>query len=214
MAGTTNGSTGGTFASLGVASTHPASDLWVVGSVVPLGWSVTDRDGAPADPTTITLTVTVEGGAPESVATTSPAVGEILAAYRPTTPGSYTARLVLDGERATATVDRFLVVPLDPWALTVAQMRGYLVDTSADDGEIADALDAERFAQASRCRIDTYTPDLLQALKRRVARNLAARRVPVATFTAFDGGQTSQRVPANDAEVRRLEAPYRRLTVG
>lgn len=205
---------GGPFTSLGIVSTHSASDVWLIDSVVPLSWSVTDRDGEPADPTSIVLTITLEGGTPETLTTSSTGTGELLAAYRPTVPGPYTVRLVLNGDRAGAAVDRFLVVPADPWALTVSAMRAYLVDTSATDGEITDALTAERYAQAARCRIDRYTPDLLQALKRRVARNLAARRVPVATLTQFDGGQTSTRLPRTDAEVARLEAPYRRMSVG
>lgn len=59
-----------------------------------------------------------------------------------------------------------------------------------------------------------YPADLREALLRRVARNLAARAVPVASFTAFDGGATSTRVPGRDPEVRRLEAPHLRLSVG
>lgn len=206
---------GGAFASVGLAATASnARDTWIVGSVIPLAWTVTDRWGDPADPTTVTLTATLAGAAPETLTTTSPAVGQILAAYRPTVAGPYTFRLVLDGEHATAVEDRVMVTALDPSNLTITQMRAYLGDTSADDAEIAGAILAERHAQAARCRIDRYGPDLLEALKRRVARNLAARRVPVASFTAFDGGSTSTRVPAQDPEIRRLEAPYRRLTVG
>jgi hypothetical protein len=208
------GSTGGTFASLGVVSLVEHGDFYVLDDVVPLAWLVTDRDGEPAAPTTVTLTVTLDGGAPEAVVTTSPTLGEILAAYRPTVPGAYTTRLVLDGDHAGASEDRFIVTALDPWALDLTALRAYLLDTSATDAEILDALGAERAAQVARCRVEPYTPDLLQALKRRVARNLAARRVPVATFTAFDGGQTSQRVPQHDAEIRRLEAPHRKRPVG
>lgn len=208
------GSTGGTFTSRGIVSNNNAADVWLVGEVVPLSWSVTDAGGEPADATTVTLTVEADGGTPEALAHSVPEVGQILAAYRPTSPGNYTARLTLDGDRAGAAVEHFIVSPLDPFSLTIAALREYLVDTSASDAELLDALTAERFAQAARCRVDPFTPDLLQALKRRVARNLAARRVPVATFTAFDSGQTTQRVPASDAEIRRLEGPYRRMVVG
>ena len=65
------------------------------------------------------------------------------------------------------------------------------------------------------CRIPAaYPADLGEALCRRVARNLAARSVPVASFSAFEGGGTVTRVPQRDAEVARLEGPYRRLVVG
>jgi hypothetical protein len=194
----------------------PDSDItFTYGDTVDLEFVVLDLDGTPVAPATVTLTVTADGGAPVAVATTTPETGVYVAAYLPPTPGLlYTARLTYTGAATGVLERRWLVAALDPAALTVAQLREYLVDTSASDSEIADALTAERFAQAARCRIDPYTPDLLQALKRRVARNLAARRVPVASFTSFDGGGTSQRVPTVDAEVRRLEGPYRRITVG
>jgi acyl-CoA reductase-like NAD-dependent aldehyde dehydrogenase len=103
----------------------------------------------------------------------------------------------------------------DPFAyVSLDDVQEYLVDTSATPEEIVDALAAERAAQAARCRVEPFTQDLRQALLRRVARNLAARRVPVASMTSFDGGQTSTRVPRVDPEVSRLEAPYRRMTVG
>jgi hypothetical protein len=212
---TTVSGVGGVFASVGLATTATGNrDAWIVGSVIPLAWTITDRWGDPADPTTVTLTATLAGGVPETLTTTSPRTGEILAAYRPMAPGPYVFRLVLDGDYATAVEDRALVTAVDSHDLTVVQMRAYLGDTSADDAELAGAILAERHAQAARCRIDRYGPDLLEALKRRVARNLAARRVPVASFTAFDGGSTSTRVPTQDPEIRRLEAPYRRISVG
>lgn len=85
-------------------------------------------------------------------------------------------------------------------------------DHSYTSEEVGNALAAETAAQARRCRVPVHYPDdLAEALKRRVARNLAARSVPVATFTSFEGGGTSSRVPYVDAEVQRLEAPYLKL---
>lgn len=100
---------------------------------------------------------------------------------------------------------------------TVSDVRDYLGDTSATDDEIADALAAETASQDRACRVPDdpdYPADLGQALKRRVARNLAARLVPIAQMTTFDGGVSSARVPFRDAEVSRLESPWRRVTVG
>ena len=91
---------------------------------------------------------------------------------------------------------------------------GYL-KTSASLTELEGALAAETAAQAARCRVTPYTDDLREALMRRVARNLAARAIPVATWTSFEGGGgASTRVPTSDPEIARLEAPYRRLVVG
>ncbi len=185
------------------------------GDTVDLEFQIVDLDGAPVAPTSVALAVTPDGGSPVTVTTTTPETGVYVAAYLPPTAGLlYTARLTYSGGAAGVLERRFLVAASDPAALSVATLREYLVDTSASDAELLDALAAERFAQAARCRIVPYTPDLLQALKRRVARNLAARRVPVAQFTSFEGGGTSSRVPASDAEIRRLEAPFRRIVVG
>lgn len=97
----------------------------------------------------------------------------------------------------------------------VSQVLTYLgTDNSYSSSDVADALAAETVAQAARCHIPLdYPDDLAQALKRRVARNLAARSVPVATYTSFNGGGTATRVPNLDAEIRRFEGPYLRLPV-
>lgn len=94
-------------------------------------------------------------------------------------------------------------------------VKNYLGTTSWTDAEISGALAAETAAQAKACSIPpVYPDDLAEALKRRVARNLAGRAVPVATYTAFEGGATTTRLPMTDPEVKRLEAPYRKLVFG
>jgi hypothetical protein len=60
-----------------------------------------------------------------------------------------------------------------------------------------------------------YNPALLEALCRRVAHNLAVRALPLGLqATIGDGAALATRVGGTDAEVRRLEAPYRKLVVG
>ena len=100
---------------------------------------------------------------------------------------------------------------------SAVQVRAYLDsngETSATDEAIAEALAAEEANQRLACYGDDYGPDLAEALKRRVAKNLAARAVPIASTTTFDGGTTQARVQRYDAEVTRFEGPYRRLAVG
>ncbi len=80
-----------------------------------------------------------------------------------------------------------------------------------DPADVQDAYDAEKAAQAHVCRVDPYAADLAQALKRRVARNLAMRNIPLGIQMDEVGGI---RVGSNDPEVRRLEAPYRKVYVG
>lgn len=98
--------------------------------------------------------------------------------------------------------------------VTVEDVKEYLVDYSWNDDEIQCALDAEEAAQRSKCTIPDPVPvDLEEALKRRVQRNLAMRRLPLAVLQGdAEGG--SMVLPGRDPEVRRLEAPYPRLVVG
>ena len=99
---------------------------------------------------------------------------------------------------------------------TVDDVARYLGQSASswDRGTLQDALDAERSDQRARCGERAQYPDALrQALLRRVARNLAMRRLPLAVNVGdADGG--SLVLPGRDPEVRRLEAPYRRLVVG
>lgn len=97
---------------------------------------------------------------------------------------------------------------------TLAEVKSYLRATSAPDDEISDALAAELAAQASRCRVaDPMQVDLAQAVKRRVARNLALRGFPMAVLRGdAEAGDTV--LPGRDPEVRRFEAPWRKVTTG
>lgn len=102
-------------------------------------------------------------------------------------------------------------------APTVTDVEAYLGDTSFDATELGAALAAEKAAQATRCRVpadaDAWPADLAEALLRRVARNLAMRGIPLAVLQGdSEGGPTV--LPGSDPEVRRLEAPHRRLKVG
>jgi hypothetical protein len=89
------------------------------------------------------------------------------------------------------------------------------------DDEITQAMLAEAVDQSNRIR--SFDPDapfpesLVQALCRRVLRNLSLRAVPLGLTAGSgdgDGGGQPSYVPSRDPEVRRFEAPYRRLTVG
>ena len=100
---------------------------------------------------------------------------------------------------------------------TAEEVTAYLGETSASTEEIADALAAEKADQANRCTVpadtDPWPATLSQALKRRVARNLALRGLPIAVLQG-DSESGSLVLPGTDPEVRRFEAPHRRITVG
>ena len=107
----------------------------------------------------------------------------------------------------------------------LAAIKGYLgTDVSWDDDTIEAALEAEREAQASRCRIPSsvdpdpapdYPAALAEALGRRVAHNLALRSIPLGVVANItDSAVATNRVGGLDAEVARLEGPYRRVMFG
>lgn len=99
----------------------------------------------------------------------------------------------------------------------LASVMDYLGATSVAPTAVDAALTVEAAAQAAVCRIpvlpEDYPDDLAEALRRRVARNLALRGIPLAVLQG-DAESGSTILPGRDPEVRRLEAPHRRLTVG
>ena len=74
-------------------------------------------------------------------------------------------------------------------------------------------LDAEQQLQNRACRTTAAVePALLEALCRRVHRALTMRNLPLGVQPLGDGGFI--RPGTEDAEVRRLERPFRKLVVG
>jgi hypothetical protein len=101
----------------------------------------------------------------------------------------------------------------------VAAVTEYLGDSvSWGATEIASADAAELSAQAATCRLPddgAYPDDLAEALCRRVAHNLALRALPLGVqATITDAAVATRAVGGLDAEVRRLEGPYRKVVFG
>jgi hypothetical protein len=111
-------------------------------------------------------------------------------------------------------------------APTVEQATTYLgADSSWTEEQVSSAFAAEKAAQAKVCRVPvaSETPetdpdwdaDLVEALFRRVAHNLALRALPLGLqATITDGAALANQVGGTDAEVRRLEKPFRKLVFG
>lgn len=207
------GPIGGTAVTDDMAPTPPRLH---VGDVVRLVAEIRDLDGHLVDPGALSLVIVHENGDEDDLtaALVHGAAGMFEVGYAPAITGRHLARFTATGDYAGMATVILDIDPPDLAFVTLADLRAYLGATSVTDAELTSALHAERAAQAQRCRVDPFTHELREALMRRVARNLAARSVPVATFTSFDGGATSTRVPSVDAEVRRLEGPYRKLTCG
>jgi len=161
------------------------------------------------------LTVTDPAGADHvlTVEAWESVTGVWVATYVPAVPGRH---LALAGA--------------DPWALyfvgeaypvtdaaampDVDACSNYMGEHSWSDAEIQDALDQETGAQFDVCRIPAaYPPALRGALLRRVQRNLAMRNLALAVKESVDG-ESSIVLPGRDPEVRRFEAPYRKLPIG
>lgn len=114
--------------------------------------------------------------------------------------------------------DAGIVVP----APTSISAQAYLAPMQGewDVSDIEKAFVAEKASQRKRCRVpddilDAWPADLVEALHRRVAHNLALRALPLGLDSSIgELGVSQQRVGGLDAEVRRLEAPYRKLVVG
>jgi hypothetical protein len=162
----------------------------------------------------MTLTITLPGGTTVTPSPVHTGTGVYAADYAGPTAGRYTAHWVATGANLGAADDVWDVTGTGLAYVTPAVAIAYLGDTSWGSPDITDALEAERAAQAARCYIDPYPADLRQALLRRVARNLAARAVPIAQYSSFEGVMTGARVPMQDAEIARLEGPYLRVCVG
>lgn len=109
------------------------------------------------------------------------------------------------------------VEPLPPRisaTVTVPEVRAWAGPVSVSDAVIQSVIDSETEAQGRVCDSggdDTVTtvPEALHlALLRRCARSLAARGVALGVVGAeSEYGSTS--LPRYDAEIERLERPYR-----
>ena len=181
--------------------------------------SVVDSSGFPADDTP-TVTVTLPGGSTETPSVETVTTGVYSATYLPAVAGRYVA-LVTSPTNGAADFAAYVAMTTTELGMpTVDDVATYLGEdlaSPADDtrlAELEDALNAEAAAQRRACRVGaTYLDDLRQALLRRVQRNLAMRQLPIATAQG-DADLGPAILPGRDPEVRRLEAPHRRLPVG
>lgn len=100
--------------------------------------------------------------------------------------------------------------------IDAATVTAYLgEDSGYTPVEVASALVAETAAQAKVCRVpDPYPADLAEALKRRVQRALSLKNNPLGyQSSATEFGLINTKI-GFDNEIRRYEAPYRKLVKG
>jgi hypothetical protein len=86
--------------------------------------------------------------------------------------------------------------------------------TRVPDDQLQQVIDAETLLQARACTVGAELgPDLVQAIYRRVARELAAKNVPLGILGA-DSEFGPTRLTQFDAEIARLEGPSRKVVFG
>lgn len=187
---------------------------YTLGQAVPLAYRVYDEDGNATSPATAVLTVTKPDGTTETPTITedTDTIGLFELDYSPGSVGAYSAVFVTTGPNG-ADATAWMVVAGTAYVIQPVDVSAYLGDVTATNEQITLAIATEQAAQARRCRVDDYGPDLRGALLRRVARNLAAAQVPIAQFSSFDGVSTGARVTTLDPEIERLERPYLRWAV-
>lgn len=176
---------------------------------------VRDGDGKLFDPGTITLVITKPDLSTTTVATVHDSTGKYSAVYVPLVVGRFIALWTTTVPAITMaqswTVETFTAGPI----LSLVNLKLYLGTTTFSDTELTNALATETAAQLARCRMPAIVPaELVEALKRRVQCNLARRGLPLGLTGASGDGDSPAYLPGNDPEVRRLEAPWRRLPVG
>jgi hypothetical protein len=107
-------------------------------------------------------------------------------------------------------------------APTVEDIQAYLFSFENEDAwtadEIMSAFAAEKAAQAHLCLVPAddaaWPADLVEALGRRVATNLAVRSLPLGYSASMsEMAIATSRVGGGDREVERLEAPYRVIAI-
>ena|SRR5579864_5605649 len=86
--------------------------------------------------------------------------------------------------------------------------------TSINDADLSLVIESELALQTAYLswEVDTYPANVQQALYRRVGRVCAAKGIPLG-LAGLDNEMGVTRIPSFDAEIDRLEAPYRLIPV-
>lgn len=204
---------------MAATATTPAAGQLDVGDTWLLGVEVRD-DSPPAKgaaklvDATVAVTVTRPDDTTAGLAVTRDNLGQYSASYVLLAAGRHFAVASVSG--TVVSVVTYAVTAFAPGKPpTVTDVRAYLDESGAkwSDPELQEVLDAERVNQAKLCVIDAvFPPDLRQALLRRCMRALALRSLPLA-MPQGDAETGPQILPGRDPEVKRLEAPHRRVVV-
>lgn len=190
----------------------------LVGNVLIFQVCVTDLDGRSSGAVTPTITVTPPSGGTSEPTPESTDVGVWRFTYQLAAAGYHTVKADAGSPYGLDILPVWASAPTVVGDLpTIADWQEYAggdLEFAWTDPEIAQALAAEAAAQRARLRPSAVlTDDVREALFRRVTCNLARRRLPLGV-QAGDSDAGPVMIPLRDPEVRRLEAPYRRMAFG
>lgn len=161
-----------------------------------------------------TVTITGPAGVTATPTATSTVAGVWRAIYVPAVAGRYVASVTSAAGGLVSFVAHATAVTGNDDMPDVDAVNDYMGEHSFTDQQVQRALDQEIAAQFRVCRVPAaYPPDLAGALLRRVQRALAMLFLALAVRETQEG-ESQIVVPGRDPEVRRLEAPWRRVTVG
>ena len=158
-----------------------------LGDLVPLGITITDADGQPANAGAVTVTITLPDGTAEPHAVSPAATGQYDYDFATTQAGRHAVRWVATGDNASAYADVFDVTSAEPpWFVSIADAKRYLRKTNAADDELLAAfVEAGCLAIEDRIgpvtpRTETYVPGVLAC-----GTTVILPRAPVIAVTAL-----------------------------
>jgi hypothetical protein len=105
--------------------------------------------------------------------------------------------------------------PTPPETPALDDVRAWIgvPETAVSDEQLQTVIDAEMGAQAQVCRVDPWAAQLTQAIYRRVGREVAAMALPLGVIGS-DAEFGGANLPRFDAEIERLERPFRLVILG
>lgn len=163
-----------------------------LGDVVALAFSTVNSAGAPANATTVVVSVTLPDGTTATPAVTNAATGSYTASYTPTVAGRHLVRWVATGTNAQAYTDVFDVNDAGDLSLvSLADVKTYLnVTSSSSDDElrqfILEATDIAERLTSRQLRRKSYTDTYSGSTQ-----TLNLRNTPIVSVTSVTENGTA-----------------------
>ena len=126
--------------------------MYDVGDIVPLGLSVSDSDGAPANGGTVTVTVGLPDGTTATPIVTAGDTGQYTADYAAVQEGRHTVSWTVTGANASAYQDVFNVREITDQVLGLSEARRQLGFTTTDHDD-----DLRLFIAAAGQAVEDHT---------------------------------------------------------